>query len=211
MKHNILLCRILFPVTCLIAFSLGITFKDRVLSLFSAPRFMGSLEEFCETTKQSESGDLSVADLKLICKCYLSDTFSNMGGNGTSDRDVFLFEDSDYFYVLLTQNGRTSYAAERYGIKINRKTGSVFNKYDYQWRTYGYTAKTVDEIGALLNESMGVEEILSIMGRPFMWSYARDGCLSLEYNTNNGIIFVNLKNGLFFKVSFFDHNTAIRL
>ncbi len=209
MKHRNLLFLLVFVGS--FSFLSGIALKEQVLSLFSAPRVVGGFYENRETAKQLASDILSLDDLKLICECYLSDAFGGTAGGMTLNQKQCLYKDRRYFYVLSLKDGCTSYAAQRYGIKIDRKTGRVFNRHENQWRTYGYTAKTPDAIRSHLNERMGLNEILTIMGRPFLFSFSNEGCLSLEYNTKGGVIFVSLKNGRFLRVFFSDHATAVRL
>ena len=94
-------------------------------------------------------------------------------------------------------------------VRINRKTGEVFNPATREWRRYGFAnEEAVNEIKTFTKD-MNLKKIISRLGEPYWMVYFEDGGLLLHYGTQEGSIHVELKNGYFEKYRIVDNMTYL--
>ena len=195
----------------LILLTLGaIRFNEQLSSLFTPLHYVVGPTRAYSKASECFFDYVSYESIEGICGTYLQG-FPFNKTHALFQSSVGLFADEDMFYALPLYIGQSSYAAKKYGIKINRQTGKVYDRISKQWNTYGYISESPDTISSRLTQQMRLGDMLIQIGRPLSVIYTRDGMVILDYDTKGGIIHVICLNGFFSKVVFYDSKTAIRI
>ena len=138
--------------------------------------------------------DVPVRVVLLVYKSYVSRLFKSYNYEISYFKN-YVYSNSEELMIVsynhLQEDGREV-------VRINKKTGEVFNPYTLDWERYAY----VDDSAILdiksFTPDMQFPEIIERIGEPYNIEFSNDGgLLMLEYINKTGTVTVYLKNGHF--------------